>query len=97
MGSREVDRAVGTQTEICDWLYRRPAASANNEPRIRATLVPRFDAPFVGEALGLVEVVDAPELVAFVPFNATARFSNAVKLRAEVCTGLTAKTMPAPQ
>lgn len=64
------------------------------------------DAPLVGLVFELAgaEAEPEPELdgeaglvVAFVPLSVMARSWNAVKLRAEVCTGFTAKTMPSPQ
>ena len=51
----------------------------------------------VGDAEELVPDGEAELLLALVPLSCFARFKNALKLRGEVCTGLTAKTMPAPQ
>lgn len=66
------------------------------EPRPSATLTPRLPAPlFVGEGEGEEGEDAAP--VAFVPLRVLARSWNAVKLRSESWTGLTAKTIPAPQ
>ena len=76
------------------------AIKARTELKPNTAFEPKLVAPFVVVALGALDVFVVPELVvpvAFVPLSVTARFWNAVKLRREVCTGLTAKTMPEPQ
>lgn len=76
------------------------AKMASTEPRPSARFVLTADAPLalVGEPDGelpLEVFVDEP--VEFVPFSAIASWRNAVELRGESSTGLTEKTMPAPQ
>jgi len=73
-------------------LHRSAAKTAPTAAAMPA--LPKLSeiAPFPVE----VEEGEAP-LDAAVPFRASARFWKAVKLRAEVWTGLTAKTIPAPQ
>ena len=81
------------------------ATAARTEPKLRAALTPKLPAPLAelaeSEALGEVEELEllgveaAP--VELVPLTTCARFWNAEKLRAELWTGLTAKTIPLPQ
>lgn len=87
---------------LCNYTaYKRAAASAKTEPSPSVRLMPMLAAPLVvSVALADAAEPDADvdaDPVALVPFSAAARFWKAVKFRAEVCTGLTANTMPAPQ
>lgn len=85
-------------------VYRRAATRAKTEPRPTAAFTAKLPAaplaavlePEGAELEGEPEGVD-DEPVALVPLSVMARVWNAVKLRAEVCTGFTANTMPEPQ
>jgi hypothetical protein len=76
------------------------AKTARTEPKPRARFTPNADAPlvvFVADGEDPLDEGDELFVEFAVPLVALARFWNAVKLRSESCTGLTAKTMPVPQ